>query len=383
MSKKTIIASQAIALAAAGKLAVQSTAVSAEDALTSGSKLGAANEYEANPNTLPPRMRMDQFCTPLDVCMPPTDDFVGDFDSGDFSGGKFGSGEPASSDGGGKTGPDEPVDDPQYFAANGVIFAGDVGDFSDGGPRPKIDFIISNVPNKTLDIFLLYSDRPFGKKAPGQFDGKVAEDMPEDQAFMPMFENPEGRGKLGIPLFDAAGNLDPNLKFITGVRIEPQKPIPGFDADGNGEFDLVSPLGKPSKHLRTVVLSVYLDKLTDMVQSGQVPHNVFFQAAAFPTNEDGSLGADFKKVIYSDVDQFIIEIPGDEGEGDTGTKGGGVSSNIDSNTGSKSSDSSSGGKTSDSGTSTGDSSSGGKTSDSGASTGDSNTEPTDSSTGGK
>lgn len=324
MSKKTIITSQTLALAAAGKLAVQSTAVSAEEMLPSGSKLSEVQETENVPHRAP-RMRMDQIGTPLDILVPPTDDFMSDFDADEFSGSKYDDGE---MDAGGKAPKDEPVDEPQYFAPNGVIFTGDIDDFSEAGPRPKIDFIISNVPNKTVDLFLLYSDRPFGKKKPGQFDGKPGEPMPEDDALKPTFENPEGNGALGIPVFDpATGALDADLKFIAGMRIEPQKPVPGFDSNNDGEFDIPSPFGKPPKHTRSVVISVSVNKLSEMVRSGQIPHNIFFQAAAFPTTADGLPNIDFKKAIYSDVDQFIIEVPGDEPDeaSDSGTKGGAAS----------------------------------------------------------
>ncbi len=339
MSKKTIIASQMLALAAAGKLAVQSTAVSAE-VMDSGTKLGNAAQAEKDPNQVP-RMRMDEFCTPLDVCSPPTEDFVKDFDSTDFSGSKFGA---RRADSGGKTPVADPVQKPQYFASNGIIFAGDINDFGDGGPRPKIDFIISNVPNKPMDMFLLYSDRPFGKKAPGK-DGKPTSDAPEDGTTAPMFANPQGSGALGIPLLDATGNLEPNLKFITGIRAEPIKPVPGFDADGNGQFDLSAPLGSLPTQLRTVVLTVNLDKLSDLVTQGKVPQNVFFQVAAFPVGPDGAPAIDFTKALYSDVDQFIIEIPGDNGDmaSDPGTKGGAASSSSSGKSGSSSTGSTSAG----------------------------------------
>jgi len=366
MSKKTIIASQALALATAGKLSVQSTAVSAEDMLTSGSKLDEVNQVEQDPTRVP-RIRMDQFCSPLDICRFPTDDFIEDFDNEDFSGGKFGSGNSGSMpppdsapsdmsmDSGSKTPVSEPADDPGYFAMNGVIYAGDIADFGDGGPRPKIDFIVSNLPNKTMDLFLLYSDRPFGKKEPGKFDGKQGEAIPDEEALKTAFDNPAGSGDIGIPLADPE-----SLKFITGIRVQPQKPIPAFDADGNDEFDVSNPFGKPPKNSRSVVISVNINKLGDMVTSGEIPHNVFFQVAAFPVGEDGALNLDLTQALYSDVDQFIIEVPGDEPDdpaGDSGTKGGAASGNIDSNTGSKTSnDGSTGGDS----TGTDNNSSGGK-----------------------
>ncbi len=364
MSKKTIIASQALALAAAGKLSIQSATVSAEDMdLTSSSKLGENSQIEQDENYVP-HMRMDQICSPLDVCMSPTDDFTNDFDNGEFSGGKFGStdttmpadgsdpsmGMDGGMDSGSKTAVDGPSQTPQYFASNGVIYTGDIDDFGEGGPRPKIDFIISNVPNKTMDMFLLYSDRPFGKKEPGMFDGAPGEAMPEDEGVRGMFDNPMGSGDLGIPVLDpATGGLESDLKFITGVRAMPMKPVPGFDANNDGQFDLPSPMGKLPTKLRTVVISVNLDKLGGMVADGQIPHNIFFQMAAFPVGEDGAPNIDFSKALYSDVDQFIIEIPGDEGEGDTGTKGGATSSNIDSSTGSKTTSTSTDGSSGSSG----------------------------------
>ena len=244
-------------------------------------------------------LRLDTFCTPIDICSLPTDRYANDFDAGEFSGSKYATDTSIAADDGGKGARTQPVDDVQYFAPNGIIFAGDIDDFDNdpNGLRPKMDFIIGGLRNDVaLDVFLVYNK---ALAAPGANDAL----------------GPLRGGSIDIP-------IDDDLKFITAVHLKPIGP-----ALSTGGAELSGPLGEAERNVRSAVLSVSLADLTDAVARGELPSELYFQVLAVPVDPAAPV-LDFSLAQASAPELFKIHVPSFDAQGnetDNGTKGGTLS----------------------------------------------------------
>jgi hypothetical protein len=358
MNTKQLTLGKTLLIAAASKVAVHSTLAHADS--HEGGGQGKLNDMAQPERTH--ELHMDQIGTPIDILAPPTADFVMDFDSDEFDqnmGGKMGSGDEGENvasrslragepvpvnmpmdgnmdpnmppddgmnpnmpvdgsmdpnmpvdgsmdpnmpmdgnmdpnmppdngmdpdmpmDGGGKgPGMEEPVMAPTPWAHNGVIYAGDVDDFTDvDGIRPKVDFVISGIDNtQPIDLYLLYNSRKNGENEP------------------PVLKSNRGGGQLRLP-------ADEKMQFIAGVRLQPEQTISGMEP----LMDQPTPLGERVKNVRAAVISVSLAKLSQGVQNGRLPDEIYFQAAAFPA---GSL--DPNEAQFSEVDHYLIDVPREE-----------------------------------------------------------------------
>lgn len=292
MAIKQLKAGTAIALAAAGKMALSNGTASAEE---SGGKLPAA-EQEAPP------LHLDIVGTPRDIVLPPTFEFREDY--ADF--------EPVPTDGGGKlegtcdpmldpscsdpmlraettgTGskmPDEegapPDEKMEVFDQDGFIFVGDIKRYMMENKKPKIDFIVSGVKNAPTDVYLVYSA---GKEA----------DVMDDPSKVKW----DAFGSL------MAGGMEVDfsrMHIVAGVRVQPTQVLPVEQLNAA----VMSMGGEPQPAMgttlaknRTVVVSVALEDLVNL------PDVVYFQALAVPMDS-----LDFANGQASEMDRFVIAKP--------------------------------------------------------------------------
>lgn len=349
LTKKTII------LTAAGTVAAQATlAQAAGKQGPGGGKLEAiAKPDQAN------ELRLDQIGTPLDILVPPTADFMMDFDSEEFCGSKTGycsedgmdMGMPGMDGSGMYMGmpdidmPDMDIPDMELRSArigeelperDGPIAEGP----SDIGPDgPPLIMPIDNPPPPAGGGGKMAHEDPTTMPMAWANNGIVyagdVEDFAAIEGIQPKvdfvvsgirndqeidlflvynkrkaeegevapFQSGQGAGGLGVPL-----DLGDGLQIIAGIRLNPVQPIPGM------EPLMDEKLGNTINHLRSAVISVSLKQLSEGVRNGALPRDIYFQAIAFPA---GSL--DFAQAQFSEVDHYIIDVPKPE-EGHHGSK---------------------------------------------------------------
>ncbi len=281
MSIKYITAGKAVALVAAGKLAISSNAV-----------LANGKDAEFVQAEQPP-LHLNEIGTPLSILQPPGEEFKDDLaginviDSYTDSGSKNTSGGSDDTGGkttrtsratGGKTDPKALAPDQQLqtaFDPEGVIFAGEIQKNLNNKVLPHVSFIVSGIPNKPSMVFLAYSL----KKGEPAF-----------------WENQFGKikaGKIGLAL---------DFKLLAGIQIEPETRLP-----------TANDVGEIATKTRSAVIDIALKKIAEL------PSNmIHFQAVTLPAGAE----LDFSNAQASEIDSFFIVKPPKDAQGNYLPNGG-------------------------------------------------------------